>query len=179
MASCCVFNSGGCFCDPPNPKLSEKAKNWTNKIESLELTFESQTGSTGTLIQTLVNSKEYCGGDECGADCEKQTCTFQLNGEPFLLVSIIENQITFSEQELDSREDFQQFSLGTFSIKYDTFYVGQMWRVLCKDSLNNTLLILKKKTSSNTDKFTELKYLESKGPISYKDNNNVKWILKP
>lgn len=69
--SCCDENRGCCGSKPPDPELVPEAQAWLDPYEAKQyFIFENQVNQLDTLIVSLERDTEYCGGDECGYNCQ-------------------------------------------------------------------------------------------------------------
>ncbi|MEM8524311.1 MAG: hypothetical protein AAGG68_06695 [Bacteroidota bacterium] len=74
LNSCCLVTSQDCGCVPPTPELSAEAISWIIPYDDKSnLIYESSNRSIDTFLVERTSEKEFCGGDECGANCNLET----------------------------------------------------------------------------------------------------------
>lgn len=94
--------------DPPDPKLTQEVKQWIQPYQAKsQLVYQNQQNRRDTLLIHYSTATEYCGGDECGSQCEiqravltsKRDLTFGMTIEAKLNDLVAINYSPFSQPD--------------------------------------------------------------------------------
>ena len=104
LTGCCAFTSQDCGCKPPDPALDEETLKWIAPYDSQAFfIFEDSAGNKDTLQIVRASDTEFCGGDECGSDCQVEIGALTSRNNPDLKFTIAATLI--KELRINNREE--------------------------------------------------------------------------
>ena len=98
---CCAFTSEDCNCNPPDPELTQEAKDWITPYEVEFLVYDDDNGILDTLQIERVQDTEGVGGDECGTygDVEKAILRSNSNNKLITISATRINNVGINDFE--------------------------------------------------------------------------------
>ena len=85
LSGCCAFTSEDCNCTPPEPELNPEVLEWIAPYDELEVfMFEDGAGNEDSFLVERLMDEEFCGGDECGTDCQVEIAILTSTNTPGL-----------------------------------------------------------------------------------------------
>jgi hypothetical protein len=83
LSGCCFATTRDCNCTPPIPELSAEALSWMEpyQIQPYSI-YKNEAGTPDTISIRFETGTEFCGGDECGSDCELQRAILTSSAHP-------------------------------------------------------------------------------------------------
>lgn len=182
MNACCIFTSQDCECEPPDPALNEETIKWITPYDGQDyFIFKNDLGSIDSLHVKRTSDTEFCGGDECGNDCEVERAELISKNNPnlkfttsakevrFLQINNIDDQqnLIFVELNILNNDIYSSSENTTVSV-IDTFeWKNQSIKVLkieCENGLNCLDYPMKKMIIS-----------QDYGLLKYESNNGQWW----
>jgi len=127
LSGCCAFTSKDCGCVPPDPELNAETLKWIAPYDNQDyFVFEDSLGNKDSLQVVRESDTEFCGGDECGSDCQVEMAILTSLKNPNLKFTITATQIKdlrINNQEENETRIFVEFNVlndATFSSNENT-----------------------------------------------------------
>jgi hypothetical protein len=172
LSGCCWNDrDGSCGCEPPNPKLSEEILEWIMPYENKQyFVFEDEEGNLDSLKVERISETEFCGGDECGSDCEAEMAVLSSTTNPVVRFNIVARE-RYSVN-INYRYNRNQFILVEYlgansTYSQENIIVGFANGILsanCKNGFDCSNYNMK-----------NLKISKQEGLIEYTTADNMKW----
>ena len=123
LASCCLVSSVDCNCEPPAPDLTPELIDWMKPYqETTMVALTDPSGEIDTLSIAFVADTEFCGGDECGSECERRTAQLSFGNPPAtLFVMAYEN----NNLQIRSDSPLLDYHAGSGSLWTSAGYEGE------------------------------------------------------
>lgn len=110
LSGCCAFTSKDCGCKPPKPELEEETLKWIAPYNNQAyFIFKDSIGNQDTLQIERKSDTEYCGGEECGADCQLEIGILSSRRNPGLKFTI--TAALMNVLRINSMEDTTHYML--------------------------------------------------------------------
>ncbi len=110
-----------CGCEPPNPELNEETLKWIAPYDNQDyFVFEDSLGNKDSLQVVRETDTEFCGGDECGSDCQVETAILTSLKNPNLKFTITATQI--KDLRINNQEEIKTRIFVEFNVLNEAIF---------------------------------------------------------